>query len=124
MTIRSSPGTRAEMLPLVQATSPLRGSSWWSSASSARRAATASAMDGLLGADAAQLVHDVVAAAAEVVVQADVARVELVVDVGPRGVGLVGVAPLVPHRRRGLVDVGVGPGRHGRVDRRAERRPL
>src|SRR3954468_9099906 len=83
MTISSSPGTRAEMLPLVQATSPLRGSSWWSSASSARREATASAMDGLLGADAAQLVHDVVAAPAEVVVQADVARVELVVDVGP-----------------------------------------
>src|SRR3954463_10213425 len=101
MTIRSSPGTRAERLPLVQATRPLRGSSWWSAASSARSAATASPMDGLLDPDVAQLVHHVVAAAPEVVVQADVAGVELVVDVGPRGIGQVGVPALAAHGRGG-----------------------
>src|SRR4051794_21748690 len=116
MTIRSSPGTRAEMLPLVQATRPLRGSSWWRSASSARRAATVSSMDGLLEADAAQLVHHVVAAAAEVVVQPDVAGVELVVDVGPGRIGQVGVPALATHGRRGLADVGVRAGRHRGVD--------
>src|SRR3954451_3491612 len=113
MTIRSWPGTRAEMFPLVHATSPVRGSSWWSSASSPRSAATASAMDDLADAEPAQLVHHVVAPASEVIVQADVVRVELVIDIGARGIRLVGVAPLAAHRRGGLVDVGEGAGRDG-----------
>src|SRR3954454_8098277 len=84
MTIRSSPGTRADRLPLVQATSPWRGSSRCSAQTSRRRA---SVTDRLPGADVAQVVHDVVAAAPEVVVQPRVVRVELVVDVGAALVG-------------------------------------
>src|SRR4051812_50212796 len=97
MTMRSSPGTRAEMLPLVHATSSLRGSSAWSAHTSRRSAAIASVTDRRLLADPPQRVHDVVLAAAEVVVQRDVVLVEAVVD---RGAGLPrlvdGAAPPAP----------------------------
>src|SRR3954467_11441414 len=86
ITIRSSPGTRAERLPLVQATRPWRGSSRCSSHTSARRSIT----DELPG--ALERVHAVVAAAAEVVVQAHVVGVELVVGVRGRRLGLIGGA--------------------------------
>src|SRR4051812_47201790 len=122
MTIRSSSGTRAERLPLVHATSPLRGSSAWSAQTARRRAATASVTDRRLLADPPQRVHHVVAAAAEVVVQAHVELVELVVDGGAVLVGLVDVAPHLAHRLGGGLDVVVGAGRDGGVHRSAERR--
>src|SRR3982750_1008292 len=103
MTMSSSSGTRAEMFPLVQATSWLRDSSACSMHTSRRSAATASVTDRRLLADPPQRVHDVVAAAAEVVVQRDVVLVELVVGRGAVLVGLVDVAADLAHRcRRGL----------------------
>src|SRR5580765_8504980 len=104
MTMRSSSGTRAEMFPLVHATSPLRGSSACSAQTSRRSAATASVTDGRLLADPPQRVHEV-AFAAELVVQSDVALVELVVDGGAALVGLVDVAADLAHRRRRGLDV-------------------
>src|SRR3954466_16146693 len=101
MTMRSSSGTRAERLPLVHATSWLRGSSACSAQTSRRSAATASVTDRRLLADPPQRVHHVVAAAPEVVVQALVDRVELVVDRGAVLVGLVDVAADLAHRGRG-----------------------
>src|SRR5918997_3716687 len=106
MTMSSSPGTRADRFPLVQTTSPLRGSSACSSQTS-RRMASSSPTGQLPGAwpeaagsagcagygDVAQPVHDVVAAAAEVVVQAQVVLVQDVVGVGAPLVGHVAVAP-------------------------------
>src|SRR3954449_7104246 len=123
-TISSSSGTRAERLPLVHATSPLRGSSACSAQTSRRRAATASVTDGRLLADAPQIVHDVVAAAAEMVVQRDVVVVEAVVELGAVLVGLVDVAADLAHRCRRGLDVLVRAGRDGGVHRRPERRPL
>ena len=79
MTISSSPGTRADRLPLVHATRPLRGSSACSAQTSRR---SSSGMDELRR--VAQAVHDVVAAAAEVVVQPGVVREQPVVGVGAR----------------------------------------
>src|SRR4051812_31746147 len=122
MTIRSSSGTRADTLPLVQATRPLRGSSACSAQTSRRSAATASVTDRRPLADPPQRVHDVVAAAAEVVVQAGVVLVELVVDGGAVLVGLVDVAAHLAHGRGGGLDVVVGAGRDGGVHRSAERR--
>src|SRR4051794_7470677 len=104
MTMTSSPGTRAERLPLVHATSPLRTSAPCSAQTSARSAAIASVMDHFPRPDPAQLVHDLVAAAAEVVVQPHVALVQHVVGVGAHGVGDVGVARDAAHRRRGRED--------------------
>src|SRR3954471_17305501 len=124
MTIRSLPGTRADTFPLVHATSPLRGSSACSSQSSARTSAMRSPTDGLHCPDVAQLVHHIVAATAEVVVQPAVAGVELVVDVRRSGVRQVGVTALLAHHGRRLPDVGVAAGGDGRVDGRAERRTL
>src|SRR4051795_4747087 len=124
MTMRSWSGTRADRLPLVHATRPLRGSSAWSAQTSRRSAAIASVTDRRLLADPPQGVHDVVAAAAEVIVERDVALVELVVDRGAVLVGPVDVAPDLAHRRRGGLDVVVGAGRDRGVHRRAERRPL
>src|SRR3954469_20054311 len=124
MTISSSSGTRAERLPLVHATSPLRGSSACSAHTSRRRAAMASVTDRRLLADPPQHVHDVVAAAAEVVVQRDVALVEAVVELGAVLVGLVDVAAHLAHRLRGGVDVGIRPGGDRGVHRRAERGAL
>src|SRR3954454_20486508 len=123
MTMRSSSGTRAEMLPLVHATSSLRGSSAWSAHTSRRSAATASVTDRRLLADPAQRVHEIVVAA-EVVVQRDVSLVELVVDRGAVLVGLVDVAPDLAYRRRRGLDVVVGAGGDRRVHRRPERRAL
>src|SRR3954453_11725460 len=88
-TMSSSSGTRADRLPLVHATSPLRGSSACSAHTSRRRAAIASVTDRRLLADAPQVVHDVVAPAAEVVVQRDVVLVQAVVELGAVLVGLV-----------------------------------
>src|SRR3954467_13462030 len=79
--INSSPGTRAERFPLVQATRPFLASSWWSAASSRR----SSSMHEVLG--SAQLVHH--RAVGEVVVQRAI--------VGVQGVGncrALGVRPL------------------------------
>src|SRR5215210_537131 len=98
MTMRSSPGTRADRLPLVHMTNPLRGSSACSAHTSRRSAATASVMDHLARPDAPQRVHDVVAASAEVIVQPDVALIEELVAVGARGVRDVGVAGHLSHR--------------------------
>src|SRR4051794_16626159 len=124
MTMSSSPGTRAERFPLVHATSSLRGSSAWRAHTSWRRAATASVTDRRLLADPPQRVHDVVAAAAEVVVQRDVVRVELVVDGRAVLVGLVDVATDLAHRLGRGLDVLVRAGRDRGVHRRAERGPL
>src|SRR3954468_5204171 len=123
MTMSSSSGTRAEMLPLVHATSALRGSSACSAHTSRRSAETASVTDRRLLADPAQRVHEV-AFAAEVVVQRDVALVEVVVDGGAVLVGLVDVAPDLAHRRRRGLDVVVGAGGDRRVHRGPERRAL
>src|SRR3954449_12068406 len=99
MTMSSSPGTRAERLPLVHATSALRGSSACSRQTSARRAAIVSVTDEvLLGTWLAKQVHDVVAAAAEVVVQHRVALVERVVGRGAVGIRAVDVAADAAHR--------------------------
>src|SRR4029453_15499056 len=84
MTISSSPGTRAERLPAVHATNPLRGSSMCSAQTSRR---SASVTDQLPRAQLAQPVHDVVAATAEVVVELGVVRVKRVVGVGATLVG-------------------------------------
>src|SRR3954452_24277637 len=123
-TISSSSGTRAARVPLFHATSPLRGSSACSAQTSRRRAATASVTDGRLLADAPQIVHDVVAAAAEMVVQRDVVVVEAVVELGAVLVGLVDVAADLAHRLRGRVDVGVRAGGDRSVHRRSERGAL
>src|SRR3954468_13702690 len=90
MTISSSPGTRADRLPAVHATRPLRGSSMCSAHTSRR---SASVTDQLPRAQLAQPVHHVVATAAEVVVQLRVVRVERVVGVGPALVRHERVAP-------------------------------
>src|SRR3712207_540113 len=90
MTIRSSPGTRALRLPLVHATSPLRGNSACRSQTMRRSSSTSSVTDELLARGRApQPVHDVVAVAAEVVVQPAVVLEQLVVAVGSGGVGHV-----------------------------------
>src|SRR4051812_36556019 len=123
MTMSSSSGTRAEMLPLVQATSSLRGSSACSAHTSRRSAETASVTDRRLLADPAQRVHEIVVAA-EVVVQRDVSLVELVVARGAALVGWVDAAPALPHRRRRGLDVVVGAGGDRRMHRRPERRAL
>src|SRR3954464_5299712 len=112
MTMRSSSGTRAERLPLVHATSSLRGSSACRAHTWRRSAATASVTDRRLLADPAKRVHDVVAAAAEVLVPRDVALVGVVVDGGAVLVGLVDVATDLAHRRRRGVDVLVRARRH------------
>src|SRR3954447_518787 len=112
MTIRSSSGTRADRLPLVHATRPLRASSACRGPTSRRSAAVASVMDHLPRPDLAQLVHDLVAAAAEVVVQAHVALVEHVVGVAARRVRDVGIARDAAHHLGGGDDVRVGAGRH------------
>src|SRR4051794_41945842 len=106
MTMSSSSGTRAERLPLVHATSPLRGSSACSAQTSRRRAATRSVTDRRLLADAPQRVHDVVLAAAEVVVERDVVLVEAVVEIGAGLVGAVDVAGHPFPRLRGPGGVG------------------
>jgi hypothetical protein len=69
-------------------------------------------------------VHDLIPAAPEVVVQAGVLGVQLVIDRGPGGVGEIGGRPGAAHGRGGGRHVGVGSGRDGRVDGRAERGSL
>src|SRR3954451_24277683 len=123
-TMSSSSGTRAERLPLVHATSPLRGSSACSAQTSRRRPAIASVTDPRLLADPPQRVHDVVAAAAEVVVQRHVVLVEAVVELAAVLAGLVDVAADLAHRLGGGVDVVVRAGGDGGVHRGAERRAL
>src|SRR3954468_15574098 len=120
MTMSSSSGTRAERLPLVHATSPLRGSSACSAQTSRRRAAIRSVTDGRLLADAPQRVHDVVLAAAEVVVQRDVVLVEAVVELGAVLVRLVDVAAHLAHRLGRRVDVGIRAVGDRGVHRRSE----
>src|SRR3954453_19816135 len=105
MTMSASPGTRADRLPLVHATNPWRGSSRCSRKTSSRRAARASVTGlVLLRAQPAQEVHDVVAAAPEVVVEELVALVEAVVGFRAALVGAVDVAADLAHRRRGGMD--------------------
>src|SRR4051812_10727399 len=120
MTMRSSSGTRAERFPAVQETRPLCGSSACSAQTSRRRAATRSVTDRRLLADAPQRVHDVVLAAAEVVVERDVVLVEAVVELGAVLVGVVDVAAHLAPRLRGLVAVGARAGGGRGVDRRSE----
>src|ERR1700722_14763307 len=72
-----------------------------------------------------QPVHDPVAApAAEVVVQPRVLGVQPVVAVGGRLLGPVDALTPAAHRVARCPDVGVGAGRDGGVDGRAERRAL
>ena len=100
ITISSSPGTRAERFPLVQLTSPCRGSSAWSSrelgagAPPRRRSAPGAASRG-----PAELVHHR-APAAEGVVERRVVVVELVVASAASGSGRNAVASRAAHRRR------------------------
>src|SRR5580692_2755647 len=68
-----------------------------------------------------QSVHHVVDAPAEVVVQLAVLGVEAVVAVGRRLVGQVDAVPPAAHHGPGRPHVGVGAGRDGGVDGRAER---
>src|ERR671923_721655 len=107
--ISSASGTRADTLPLVQATSPFETSSACS-AQTSRRIAWASAMRDLPRAQVAQPVHDVVAAAAEVVVQALVVLIQRVVGVGAACVRHERRAHDAAHRRGGGADVGVHAG--------------
>src|SRR5690606_31655472 len=78
---------------------------------------------GLVG-DLVELVQGSGAAAAEVVVEFGVDRVQLVVGVGAGLVREVGGPFDLAHRLGGGLDVRVGAGGHGRVDGRAEGGPL
>src|SRR5215212_2228945 len=98
MTISSASGTRAEMFPLVHATSPLAGSSACSAQTSRRSAPTSVTRDHLLRPQIAQRMHHVVATAPEVIVEPLVARVQQVVDVGVALVRHVGVTSYLAHR--------------------------
>ncbi len=75
-------------------------------------------------AEGPQPVHDLVGAAAEVVVQPHVLGVQLVVDVGAGRVGRVHRVLLAAHGRGGGRHVGVGARRDRGVDGRAERGAL
>src|SRR5579871_5865094 len=128
MTIRSAPGTRAETLPEVQATRPLRGSSACSLHTSSRSRSIAARTAGSTSMCAesvsdisvpvlvergepylAQAVQNLVRAPPEVVVQPQVLRVEGVVGRGALRVRDVGGALALAHGPRGGGQSGYAP---------------